>query len=416
VILAMGLLLAVNVFLTFLANVDPYRVGGRTIQGLSLYDTLSAFQNELIWLLPYGLGAAFLARPEESRMLLRILCIAGLIYSLPTLWEIRMSPQLNRTFYGYLAQPFVQAMRDGGFRPVVFLQHGLWLAIFNVMAALGAFALWRNERAAGRGGTWALWAGIWLSGVLALSNSLGALMILVSLVPVVLFFPQRLQLLLAAFLAGVMLLYPMLRGGGFIPTQSVYELVLGISEKRADSLRFRLVNEDLLLNHANESPISGWGGYGRSRVFDPETGEDVSTTDGMWVIIMGVSGWLGYIAKYGLLGLPVILLALRRRAGNLEEGFAVAGLSLLLVANLVDMIANATLTPVTWLVAGALAGRAGLQEIPASQASSSQGRRPTGTTGRRSRAEGPGSGESRPGTSRPGTSRRGGSSPRGAGA
>ena len=364
-ILAMGVLLFVNVFLTLLTNLDPYRIGNRSIQGLQLYDAFASLQREAILLLPYVLGAIYLARPQQNRILLQVLCGTAVLYSLLTLWEIRMSPQLNRTIYGYLSQPFVQAMRgDGGYRPVVFLQHGLWLAIFNAMAALGAFALWRNERMAGRPAFGILAAGLWMSAVLAMSHSLGALLILIVLAPVVLVFPLRFQLLVAAALAAILLLYPMLRGGGVIPTQAAYGLAASISETRADSLRFRLENEDILMEHANEKPLSGWGGYGRSRVYDPTTGEDISTTDGMWVIVMGLGGWLGYIAKYGLLGLPVILLAMRRRLD--EDPFVVAGLALLLIANLVDMIANATLTPVTWLVAGALAGRAALPEdVPA---------------------------------------------------
>ncbi len=33
-----------------------------------------------------------------------------------------------------------------GFRPVVFLHHGLWLAIFMAMALLAAAALWAQAR------------------------------------------------------------------------------------------------------------------------------------------------------------------------------------------------------------------------------------------------------------------------------
>ena len=377
-ILAAGCLLFANAFLTLMTNTAPYQIGRRSIQGLGVYDTFSAILGEAVLILPYLLGLRYLATPQQNRILLQVFVLAALAYSLPTLWEIRMSPQLNRTIYGYLSQPFIQAMRDGGFRPVVFLQHGLWLAIFNAMAALGAFAFWRNERAAGRPALWALGAGVWLSAVLALSNSLGALMILVLLLPVVFFLSLRLQLILAATLGLVLLLYPMLRGGGFIPTQAVYESVLDISAERANSLRIRLENEDRLLNHANEQPISGWGGYGRSRVYDPVTGEDISITDGMWVIVMGVSGWIGYVAKYGLLTLPILLIALRRR--TLEDPFVVSGLALLLLANLVDMIANATMTPVTWLVAGALAGRAGMAQA------GPQTTKTTGTASSRRRA------------------------------
>ena len=92
------------------------------------------------------MGLRYLGGAEGQAALLRVLCLAALAYSLPTLFEIRMSPQLARWIYGFLAQSFDQTQRAGGFRPVVFLQHGLWLALFMAMAALSGLALWRQNR------------------------------------------------------------------------------------------------------------------------------------------------------------------------------------------------------------------------------------------------------------------------------
>ena len=189
-------LLFLTPVLTFLQNTDPYYVGALTLPGLRIYDIFSMILSTMVMLLPFLLGQRYLGEPEAQVSLLRVLCLAALIYSLPTLFEIRMSPQLARWTYGFLAQSFVQTMRDSGFRPVVFLQHGLWLAVFLAMAALSAFALWRNERAEGRQSL-ALLAGLWLAGVLFLSHSLGAFAILLMLAPIVLLFSIRGQLLAA---------------------------------------------------------------------------------------------------------------------------------------------------------------------------------------------------------------------------
>jgi hypothetical protein len=89
-------------------------------------------------------------------------------------------------------------------------------------------------------------------------------------------------------------------------------------------------------------------------VYD-ESGRDISTTDGRWIIAIGSEGWLGYLARFGLLTLPIILLTLRKR--KYEVTLATSALSLLLAGNLVDLIPNATSTPLTWLMAGALLGR-----------------------------------------------------------
>ena len=365
IVILLLILLVLIQLLTVAGNGDPYQIGVLTLPGLGLYDAFSSVLGNLVMVLPFLLGLFCLGAPDRHPVLLRIFCVAGLIYTLPTLFEIRMSPQLSRWTYGFLAQSFAQAMRDGGFRPVVFLQHGLWLAIFLAMAALAAFTLWRHERVArgnaggsaggNAGASRVLVAGLWLSGVLALCHSLGALAILMVLVPIVLLGSVRVQMLVALCITLVILTYPMLRGSGLIPTQSLQEMAASVSADREGSLKFRLNNEDQLLAQANQRPLAGWGGFGRSFVYDPETGEDLSITDGIWIIVMGQSGWLGYLATFGLLGMPVLILFWRQK--RLDISLATAGLCLILTANLVDMIPNATMTPLTWLIAGALAGR-----------------------------------------------------------
>ena len=68
----------------------------------------------------------------------------------------------------------------------------------------------------------------------------------------------------AIVVAVIVMFYPMLRGAGWIPVDTVYNMALSISEERAASLKFRLDNEDALLTHANQKPLAGWGSWGRS--------------------------------------------------------------------------------------------------------------------------------------------------------
>lgn len=371
------LLACATSFLTVLANQEPVVVGEVFLPGLRLYDAASVLGRLLITLLPFLLARRYLATPESHVALLKVFCIAALGYSLLALYEIRMSPQLNTKFYGFFSGgSFIQQVRGFGYRPVVFLQHGLWLGIFMAMAVLGAAALWCQERQQRLPTAWR-WsaATVWLLATLALSNSLGALIIGVLFLPVVLLMGVRGQLLFAAIIAGAILTYPMLRGTGLVPVQTMLTWSSAISEQRAASLGYRFRNEDILLAHANEKPLTGWGGYGRNRVRDPETGEDISTTDGMWIITIGTWGWVGYISQFGLLILPTIFLAARRR--ELEISYATAGLALMLAANLLDMIPNATLTPLTWLIGGALAGRYAV--APASKPAEQQQRTMRGT-------------------------------------
>ena len=63
---------------------------------------------------------------------------------------------------------------------------------------------------------------------------------------------------------------------------------------------------------------------------------------------------MGYIACFGLLG-GSFLIAFRARR-TLTEAYATVGLLLVLMVNLLDLIPNASLSPLTWLLAGSLSG------------------------------------------------------------
>lgn len=343
---------------TVLTNGDVLRYGPKILSALRPYDAGSSLGYALFTFLPFLLARKYLAHPDAQRVLLAGLVAAGILYSLPALYEVRMSPQLSRNIYGYFPHDWVQHIRAGGFRPVVFLQHGLWLAIFFCASFLAAMALWRSS--SGRNRTRWLVASAWLFMTLVLSKGVGALGIGLLLGAMILFLPVRLQVIGAAILAAVLLVYPMLRGAGMVPVETALVLAEGVDPDRAASLRFRFNNEDILLDKANQRPAFGWGGWGRNRVFDEE-GRDISVTDGYWIIAIGTRGWIGYLSEFGLLLIPMILLGLRWKTLALTP--ATAGLGLALTANMIDMIPNATLTPVTWLLAGALAGRLELGRV-----------------------------------------------------
>jgi hypothetical protein len=161
--------------------------------------------------------------------------------------------------------------------------------------------------------------------------------------------------------------YPILRGAGWIPVDTVHEFIQSINADRAASLKFRLDTEDALLARASEKPLFGWGSWGRDLLHDPATGNLVSIVDGIWVGVIGSFGWIGYIGRFGLLTAPILFFALRRRA--VGDSFLPFGLIITLSATLIDLLPNSALVNYVWLMAGAVAGHALWWQVPDAEGS-----------------------------------------------
>jgi hypothetical protein len=352
VMLALIGILVVGGIGTTMTNSDPVFTGAALLPALRPYDAASVTMNLFVGLIPFLLARKFFATAESHRTLLIVLVVAGVGYAFLALYEIRMSPQLNNMVYGYFGHDWMQHLRDGGFRPVVFLNHALWLAIFLCCATLAAFGLWRIGGVKQR--PLYLLAGLWILMTLVLAKNFGSIAIAFMLLPIVLILPFRLQILAAAAVATALTVYPVMRANGLAPTQWVVETVRSVAPGREGSLEYRLRMEDGLLAKALERPVFGWGGYGRGRVYD-ELGRDTSITDGHWIIVFSNGGWFQYIGSLGLLTYAVFALAVRWRRYQLDPPTAIV--AVVLSANMIDLIPNSTVTSVTLLLAGALAGR-----------------------------------------------------------
>ena len=247
-------------------------------------------------------------------------------------------------------------IRDGGFRPIVFLYHGLWAAFLAMSGLLAAVTIARSEPTR-RSVAWWVCA-IYLMGVLVLCKSMASILYGFAFAPAIAFLTTRMQMHLALALVLLVLAYPVLKAGDAVPEDRILELAEGVDAERANSLRFRLDNENVLMDRAMERPFFGWGSWGRNHIYDA-SGTILTTTDGRWIIVMGKYGWLGFLAEFGLLVLPIFLLWREMLARKPDEISPFVGpLTLMLAANAAELVPNATLTPLTWLLSGALMGYA----------------------------------------------------------
>jgi hypothetical protein len=354
---ALIVLYIVSPFATTLTNDDPIRIVAKDVPALRIYDSVSAISYQFIALIPFFLARHLLRTEAAMKDIVGALITAGLIYSLPMLLEARLSPQLNIWIYGFFQHDFAQTMRDGGFRPIVFMPHGLWVAFFALMAVMSALIVLRTGAAKTRPRDAMIF--MYLALLLVVCKSLGPMVYALAMTPTLLFVGRRVQVLLAAAVGVIVITYPLLRGAHLVPLDAILSYALDLSPERYQSLNFRITNEEELLARAALKPLFGWGGYGRNLILDPVTGGILTIPDGEWIITLGTYGWLGYICEFGLLILPLMFLArealLRRSEALSPFGCAIA---LIYAANLADLLPNATLIPFTWLMAGALMGYA----------------------------------------------------------
>ncbi|RRH77930.1 hypothetical protein [Falsigemmobacter faecalis] len=335
---------------TILSNAAPVPLGRfPPLPGMTLVDLPSLMFEHFFGLVLLGLARQFLTRREDLYDLLYALMLAGLIYSAPMVVEVVLSPQLNTWIFGFFQHDFGQMMRQGGFRPIVFMTHGLWVALFAASSLWAALALTRHAPESQRAVLMA--STLWLMFVLVLCKSLGVLIYSALLIPAIWLMPPRLQLRIALILALLALCYPIFRASPGFPEAWLIETAARIEPARAQSLEFRLVNETILLDRAGQMPWAGWGGYGRNMTYSIWDGRIESVTDGRWIIMLGMFGWPGFLAEFGLLSLPILRAGLRRQS---EAWPVFSALALMLAANIFDLLPNATLTTITWLIAGAL--------------------------------------------------------------
>jgi hypothetical protein len=196
----------------------------------------------------------------------------------------------------------------------------------------------------------------YLGVILLLCKTLGATLYALVAAPIVLFTKPRTWVTVAVTLLLFVCAYPLLRTYELVPLQGIASAASTVSTDRSSSFQFRVENEEKLLARANEKPFFGWGTWGRNRIFLEGSGQDISTTDGAWIITLGMFGWLGYLCLFGLFAAAAWRARNGVRGPVTQSSLALGGVTLLLAMNVIDMLPNAALTPLTYAMAGSIAG------------------------------------------------------------
>lgn len=331
--------------------------------GLGAYDGFNeSLGTIVIWGLPYFLGRLYFNNLDTLKELAIGILKGVLIYVPLCIWEGRMSPNLHLMVYGYWAHPsgLLQAIRYGGFRPNVFMQHGLMVGHWVMTGTLIGIWLWQAgvvKEVWGKPMKTLVWVMLF---TVVWNRSTGAygLMLLGLLI---LFVAKNLQTSLPVLLVIFGLSYYLYAGvtGTFAGDEIVQWISDHISPERAQSLDFRFVNEELLAAKARERIVFGWGGWGRNRVYDYDwKGDlvDISVTDSMWIIAFGTRGVFGLASVAGSLLLPAAVFCFRYPASTwLKPRVApAASMAVAVVLFMFDSVLNDMFNPIFPLISGGL--------------------------------------------------------------
>lgn len=324
------------------------------VNGLGPYDGLArVFSQMVMWGIPYWIGRVYFADIEGLRELAIGIVVGGLVYVPLCLFEIRMSPVLHSSLYGFHQHQFAQSKRFGGFRPVVFMQHGLAVGMWMTAATLICFWMYFTNDVKRLLKAPMLWLFLVLFGTAVMVKSTGALGLLI--VSMGCLFVTRLLKTRVVFVLMMMVPvgYIATRGTGMWDGMEMVEFANAtVGADRAQSIDFRLHYEDILAERAMEQPILGWGGWGRNR---PE-GQADAVTDGLWIIALGQFGLVGLAGLYGsqLVGPLMLVVKARGQAWRASIMAAPMALAILLTISCIDYLLNAMINPLFTVASGAL--------------------------------------------------------------
>ncbi len=342
--------------------------------GLGAYDGASeSFALVISWGAPYLVGRLYFNSFEGVREVAMAILIGGLIYVPLCLFEAKMSPQLHNWVYGYHQHNWLDTMRMGGWRPTVFMQHGLAVGLWMVMATtLGIWlATSRCLRSIAGVPPWLYMTLLVVTTLFCRSMIALGLMLLVLGILAMLRYPYtqwRPIVLIAIVIAPF---YMFVRTTDIVPKEDILAPIRMLAgPERTYSIKTRLNSEGPMTQHAMAKPMFGHGGHGRfmPKIKGGLVNDMWVIPDAMWTIKFAKHGLYGLFTMTAALLLPIFLLW-RNLPPSLwtDPRYAyAAALAAVLLLFTYDCLLNAMENPVVLLASGALCGFAG-QTLPAAK-------------------------------------------------
>lgn len=330
-----------------------------TANGQAPYNAFASSMAAVVtWGLPYLLGRSYLTNVQSLWQMAHGIFIAGLIYAPGCIFEMFMGPTLHERVYGTPAFPdYLQSMRWGGYRPTMFMQHGLMVGTFMCCAAMMGIWLWTNKA---HRKFYALPAVPTIGFLLAVAiwcKSTGAIILMVIGLGVLFFTRFMRNGVLVYLLATAPLVYVLARTvGGWTGDNAVQFATDYLSVDSGGSLQVRFGNENVLVERAMLKPLFGFGTDGEFLIKDSDN-RITSIPDGLWVIALGSGGLVGLAALFGCMIVPTLAFIRRfpARTWGHPAMAAPAALGVFLITYAFDCLMNAMINPVYLVALGGVA-------------------------------------------------------------
>lgn len=325
--------------------------------GLGAWDGASAVIEQVaLFGFPYFIGRIYFNDWEGFRDLAIGIFLGGVIYIPLCLFEIRFSPQLHKMIYGYYQHSFAQTIRAGGFRPMVFMQHGLAVGFWMTAASLmGVWLMVSGSLKQIWGIPMIVIVPILIVTTILCKSAAGVLFLFIGVAA--LFGVKWTRTALPIYcLVAIAPLYMFLRTTGIVDGTWLLETATEVwGPERAQSLETRIKSENALTANAMKKWKFGYGRWDPNSKNGPawmprneETGKKMAIPDGMWVITMGVDGLSGVCALTLSILMPVLLLRTRVPPRWWAHPMAApaAACAVLLTLHMADNLLNAMINPI----------------------------------------------------------------------
>lgn len=324
------------------------------LNGFGLYEGVAfAVERYFTWGVAYMVGRKYFRNVTDLKLIVKFILVGVLIYVVLSLYELRMSPQLHVKIYGFFQHSWTQHFRYGGYRPIVFMTHGLMVSLWLMVGAVILFWIWRSKitKRMFRVPVFILF--LVTFGTLYMSKSKGALFL--GIIGIILWYSYKFDKINAALTLLLISIpvYLFMRIQSLITISDLVNIVSRFfDQERMGSLIYRLRSEEVITDNMGFlQVIFGWHRWARGVGINPYTNRPV-VVDSLWIVTYGGHGLFGLVSLFLLiLSGPISIVKLNRKGKVCLESIL---LSLIIVLFAYDSMVNAMINPIYILCTGAL--------------------------------------------------------------